>query len=232
MDRLGAILGSLDQTERAQDAAVTVRGGRYVIPVRSTARARVGGIIHDESATRSTVFLEPPEVIELGNALRAAEAEEQREVLRVLRELTELLRPHRDAIAAAWDMCLAFDDLCARARYAVEVNGFAPAIGTGPLAIRNGRHPLLTPGGEVDVVPFDLALAPNEFTVLVSGPNTGGKTVLIKAVGLLCLMAQSGIIPPIRPQSALPVVDAVVADIGDRQALAPSLSTFPGPLGP
>src|SRR2546427_7532351 len=144
MDRLGAILGSLDQTERAQDAAVTVRGGRYVIPVRSTARARVGGIVHDESATRATVFVEPPEVIELGNALRAAEAEEQREVLRVLRELTDPLRPHRDPIAAAWDMCLAFDDLCARARYAVEVNGFAPAIGTGPLAIRNGRPPLLT----------------------------------------------------------------------------------------
>ena len=224
--RLDAILGGLDPSDRAPDASVTLRGGRYVIPVRTTARAKIGGIIHDESATRSTVFLEPPEVIELGNALRAAEAEEQREVLRVLRELTELLRPHRDAIAAAWDMCLAFDDLCARARYAVEVNGFAPAIGTGPLAIRNGRHPLLTPGGEVDVVPFDLALAPNEFTVLVSGPNTGGKTVLIKAVGLLCLMAQSGIIPPIGPQSALPVFDAVFADIGDRQSIAASLSTF------
>ena len=253
--RLDAILGGLDPSDRAPDASVTLRGGRYVIPVRTTARAKIGGIIHDESATRSTVFLEPPEVIELGNALRAAEAEEQREVLRVLRELTELLRPHRDAIAAAWDMCLAFDDLCARARYAVEVNGFAPAIGTGPLAIRNGRHPLLTsppdplsavrrggttspsfvpplhevergPGGEVDVVPFDLALAPDEFTVLVSGPNTGGKTVLIKAVGLLCLMAQSGIIPPIGPQSALPVFDAVFADIGDRQSIAASLSTF------
>src|SRR5881296_1082530 len=224
--QLEAILGSLDPAERAPDAAVTVRGGRYVIPVRSTARSRVGGIVHDESATRSTVFVEPPEAIELGNALRAAEAEEQREVRRVLRELTDLLRPHRNAIAAAWEMCVAFDDLCARARYAVEVNGFAPAIGTGPLAIRNGRHPLLTSGGEVDVVPFDLALAPDEFTVLVSGPNTGGKTVLIKAVGLLCLMAQSGIIPPIGPHSTLPVFDAVFADIGDRQSIAASLSTF------
>src|SRR5438552_14902507 len=134
--RLDAMLGALDPTDRAPDAAVTLRGGRYVIPIRSTARARVGGIVHDESATRSTVFVEPPEVIELGNALRAAETEEQREVLRVLRELTDLLRPHRAALAAAWEMCIAFDDLCARARYAVEVNGFAPAIGTGPLAIR------------------------------------------------------------------------------------------------
>ena len=222
--QLDAMLAALDATERAPDAAVTVREGRYVIPVRSTARARIGGIVHDESATRATVFLEPPEVIELGNALRAAEVEEQREILQVLRDLTELLRPQRDAIAAAWEMCVAFDDLCARARYAVEVNGFAPAIGTGPLEVRNGRHPLLL-GGEV-VVPFELVLAPDECTVLVSGPNTGGKTVLIKAVGLLTLMAQSGIIPPIGPQSTLPVFTGVFADIGDRQSIAASLSTF------
>jgi len=222
--QLDAMLAALDATERAPDAAVTVREGRYVIPVRSTARARIGGIVHDESATRATVFLEPPEVIELGNALRAAEVEEQREILQVLRDLTELLRPQRDAIGAAWEMCVAFDDLCARARYAVEVNGFAPAIGTGPLAVRNGRHPLLL-GGEV-VVPFELVLAPDECTVLVSGPNTGGKTVLIKAVGLLTLMAQSGIIPPIGPQSTLPVFTGVFADIGDRQSIAASLSTF------
>ncbi|HEU5262630.1 MAG TPA: Smr/MutS family protein [Gemmatimonadales bacterium] len=223
--KLEAILGGLDQSDRAPDAAVTVRGGRYVIPIRSTARARVGGIVHDESATRATVFVEPPEVIELGNELRAAEADEQREVLRVLRDLTDLLRAHRSAIAAAWEMCIAFDDLCARAHYAAFVNGFAPAIGAGPLAIRNGRHPLLI-GAEPPVVPFDLVLAPDERTVLVSGPNTGGKTVLIKAVGLLCLMAQSGVIPPLGPQSTLPVFDAVFADIGDRQSIAASLSTF------
>jgi len=249
--KLEAMLAALDSTERAPDAAVTVREGRYVIPVRSTARARVGGIVHDESATRATVFIEPPEVIELGNALRAAEVAEQREVLQVLRDLTELLRPQRDTIAAAWEMCIAFDDLCARARYAVEVNGFAPAIGTGPLVIRNGRHPLLSSppvplsvperggvasspspegrGGQgvrTPVVPFDLILAPDECTVLVSGPNTGGKTVLIKAVGLLALMAQSGVIPPIGPQSSLPVFTSVFADIGDRQSIAASLSTF------
>ena len=247
MDRLGAILGALDASERAPDAAVTVRGGRYVIPIRSTARARVGGIVHDESATRATVFVEPPEIIELGNELRAAEAAEQREVLRVLRELTDLLRPHHDVIAAGWEMCIAFDDLCARARYAVEVNGFVPEIG-GHLKIRGGRHPLLSAppdplslrergndsygssGGEDPtaraVIPFDLELHPDEFTVLISGPNTGGKTVLIKAVGLLVLMVQSGIIPPIGPHSALPVFAQVFADIGDRQSIAASLSTF------
>ncbi|HKA59816.1 MAG TPA: Smr/MutS family protein [Gemmatimonadales bacterium] len=231
MDRLGAILGALDASERAPDAAVTVRGGRYVIPIRSTARARVGGIVHDESATRATVFVEPPEIIELGNELRAAEAAEQREVLRVLRELTDLLRPHRDVIAAGWEMCIAFDDLCARARYAVEVNGFVPEIG-GHLKIRGGRHPLLLQDISISVemtrpvIPFELELFPDEFTVLISGPNTGGKTVLIKAVGLLVLMVQSGIIPPIGPHSALPVFTHVFADIGDRQSIAASLSTF------
>ncbi len=282
MDRLGAILGGLDQTDRAPDAAVTVRGGRYVIPIRSTARARVGGIVHDESATRNTLFIEPPEIIELGNELRAAEAAEQREVLRVLRELTDVLRPNAAAIAAAWEMCIAFDDLCARAKYAVEVNGFVPEIG-GHLKVRQGRHPLLLPApedgtrvgspaavprgkpnpstqpddvvprgkpnpstqpddvgmvrvapgrgpgahhpGEV-VVPFDLELHPDEFTILVSGPNTGGKTVLIKAVGLLALLTQSGIIPPLGPHSSLPVFTKVFADIGDRQSIAASLSTF------
>jgi len=222
VQRLETILGALDPTERAPDAAVTVRGGRYVIPVRGTARSKVGGIVHDESATRSTVFVEPPEVIELGNALREHQAEEQREVLQVLRDLTELLRPVRETMAAGWEMCIAFDDLCARARYAVLVNGFAPSIGTGPVEIHDGRHPLLA----TSAVPFDLVLAPDEFTVLVSGPNTGGKTVLIKAVGLLCLMAQSGIVPPIGPQSTLPVFDGVFADIGDRQSIAASLSTF------
>ncbi len=248
VQRLESILGALDQTARAPDAAVTLRGGRYVIPVRGTAWARVGGIVHDESATGSTLFVEPPEAIGLGNALREHEAEEQREVLQVLRDLTELLRPVRETVAGAWEMCVAFDDLCARARYAVLVNGFAPAIGTGPLEIHDGRHPLLispfvpplhevergSGGEDVEVergkggavVPFDLILAPDEFTVLISGPNTGGKTVLIKAVGLLCLMAQSGIVPPIGPQSTLPVLDGVFADIGDRQSIAASLSTF------
>ena len=223
--RLEALLHDLDSQDTVADATVTVRNNRYVIPVRATSRSRVGGIVHDASASRATMFVEPPEVIELGNELRDLEAAEQREVQRVLRELTDLLRPHRERLAAAWEMCIAFDDLCARARYAVEVNGFAPTIGAGPLEIRAGRHPLLE-GGDVVVVPFDLELASDEWTVLVSGPNTGGKTVLIKAVGLACLLAQSGVIPPIGPQSRLPVFQEVFADIGDRQSIAASLSTF------
>ena len=225
--RLESLLRSLETSERSPDAAVTVRNGRYVIPVRGSGRSRVGGIVHDESATRATLFIEPPEAIELGNELRAAELEEQRQVQRVLRELTDLLRPHTGLLAAAWEMCIAFDDLCARARYAMETNGFVPAIDDGPLRIRQGRHPLLVAGSSV-VVPCDLELAPDEFTVLVSGPNTGGKTVFIKVVGLLSLLAQSGVIPPLGPGSSLPVFHTMFADIGDNQSIAASLSTFAG----
>ncbi|HYK09838.1 MAG TPA: Smr/MutS family protein [Gemmatimonadales bacterium] len=223
--RLEQILSGLKPEDRSGDAGVTVRNNRYVIPVRNTSRARVGGIVHDESATRATMFVEPPEAIELGNELRAREAAEQREVLRVLRELTDLLRPHRELLAQSLEMCVAFDDLCARARYAVIVNGHTPAVGEGALAIHDGRHPLLL-GGDRAVIPFDLVLQNDEWTVLVSGPNTGGKTVLIKAVGLLSLLTQSGIIPPIGPRSSLPVFTSVFADIGDKQSIAESLSTF------
>jgi len=223
--KLGAMLSSLDARERSPDAAVTLRAGRYVIPVRNTARGHVGGIVHDESATGTTLFVEPAEAIDLGNELRAAEVQEQREVLRVLRDLTERVRPQRERLAAAVEMCVAFDDLCARARYAIEVNGFAPAIREGPLTLWRARHPLLL-GGETVVVPFDLVLADDERTLLISGPNTGGKTVLIKAVGLICLLAQSGVVPPLGPDSAMPIVRDVFADIGDRQSIAESLSTF------
>lgn len=206
------------------DGEVTVRNGRYVIPVRRDSRQRPGGIVHDESASGGTLFVEPAEAIELGNALRAAEAEEEREVLRVLRELTEMIRPEREVIAAAHAMCVRVDEIVACGRYAVAVEGSVPAISeSGELVIRFGRHPLLIGAG---VVPFDLELNPGERTVLISGPNTGGKTVLLKAVGLISALAQSGIIPPVGPGTRLPVFESFFADIGDRQSIAASLSTF------
>jgi DNA mismatch repair protein MutS2 len=225
--KLESLLRGLDSSAAPADASVTVRGGRYVIPVRRDSRHRPGGIIHDESGSAGTLFIEPAEAIELGNGLREAEVEEERETLRVLRELTDLLRPELPVLRDVVEMCVAVDDLVARARYAVAVEGEVPATAESPaeLVIVNGRHPLLL-AGTAAVVPFDLELPPGEHTLLISGPNTGGKTVLLKAVGLAAALAQSGIIPPVGAGSRLPVFRRFYADIGDRQSIAASLSTF------
>jgi DNA mismatch repair protein MutS2 len=225
--KLESLLRGLDATSAPVDASVTVRGGRYVIPVRRDSRSRPGGIIHDESGSAGTLFIEPAEAIELGNALREAEVDEEREALRVLRELTDLLRPELPVLRELVEMCVAVDDLVARARYAVAVEGEVPDVAPAPadLVLVNGRHPLLLTGAE-PVIPFDLTLPAGERTLLISGPNTGGKTVLLKAVGLAAALAQSGIVPPVGPGSRLPVFRSFYADIGDRQSIAASLSTF------
>ncbi len=219
--------GILRGIESSSDASVTVRNGRYVIPVRRDQRSRPGGIIHDESGSQGTLFIEPSEAVESGNALREAEVAEERETLRVLRELTDLLRPDRPALRGALEMCVAVDDAVARARYMVAVAGEVPAVAAAPaaLVVRNGRHPLLLAASH-PVIPFDLELPAGEHTLLVSGPNTGGKTVLLKAVALASALAQSGIVAPLSAGSALPVFTRFFADIGDRQSIAASLSTF------
>ena len=229
VQRLEAILRNV-----GGEGSVTLRDGRYVIPVPRDLRNRPDGIIHGESASGATLYLEPSAAIPLGNALREAEATAQREELRVLRTLSEMLRPEVESVRALHTMCIAVDDLSARARWAVAVDGYAPKVATAPAELRivNGRHPLLIPSGPPDrlsarpPVPFDLTLEGPERTVLLSGPNTGGKSVLLKAVGLHAALTQSGIIPPVGPGSMLPVFTRIFADIGDRQSIAASLSTF------
>lgn len=226
LQRLDKMLHGLghDATDRG---TVTLRGGRYVIPVRRDSRQRPPGIVHDESASQETLFIEPTETIDLGNALREAEAAEERETLRVLRELTGLLRADLDGLENGLEMTVAFDDLVARAKYAAAVGATCPNIAPAPagLAIVQGRHPLLL-GGETEVVPFSLSLEPDERTVVISGPNAGGKTVALKAVGLMAAMAQAGIIPPVGPGTRLPVFGRFFVDIGDHQSIAANLSTF------
>lgn len=226
--RLESIMRQLDAST---DASVTVRGGRYVIPVRRDSRSRPTGIVHDESASAGTLFIEPSDAVELGNAHREAQSAVDREVLRVLRELSGMLRPVHALLAGAFTMCVAADSLVARARYADAVKGEVPEVdapGTA-LILHDARHPLLLAQG-IAVVPFTLELGGHERTLLLSGPNTGGKTVLLKAVPLLALMTQCGIVPPLGPGSHLPLLTNVFTDIGDRQSLAQSLSTFSGHL--
>lgn len=221
------VVRRLGPSERSADAAVTVRSGRYVIPVRRDARSRVSGIVHGESASGTTIFVEPEAAVELANDLAGAEAEEAREVQRVLRELSGRARQYANEIRAGWEMCLAADDLFARARYMVATNAALPLVreGPAPLRVREGRHPLLLASGR-PVVPFDLALEPEQPVLVISGPNAGGKTVLLKAVGLLAALVQSGIVPPVGEGTVFPVFTAIFADIGDHQSIAESLSTF------
>ncbi|HEX8695997.1 MAG TPA: endonuclease MutS2 [Longimicrobium sp.] len=228
VERLAAYMQTLPAHYQVPDASVTVREGRYVIPVRREGRGEVGGIVHDESATGATLFVEPPLAVELMNRLRELEAEEAREVLRILRELTGRLRPLQPELVASLEALVALDSVYARARYALRVDGRRPALlppGTEEYEVVHGRHPLLLAKSR-DVVPFDLRMDPGERTLLISGPNTGGKTVLLKAIGLISLLAQSGVVPPVEVGTRLPVFRAVFADIGDEQSIEASLSTF------
>ncbi|MDQ3697021.1 MAG: endonuclease MutS2 [Gemmatimonadota bacterium] len=220
-------MARLDGHQRVADMSVTVRNGRYVIPIRREGRAVVGGIVHDESATGATLFVEPPEAVEFGNRIRALEAEEAREVHRILRELTDRLHPLHGALTDALEALVELDALYARARFAAELR-CAPVDLARPgegFALHDGRHPLLLArGGEV--VPFDLEMVPGERTLLLSGPNTGGKTVLLKAIGLVSAMTQAGIPAPVGEGSRVAVFDDFFADIGDEQSIEASLSTF------
>ena len=228
VEKLEQYIQSLPSRFQVADASVTIRDGRYVVPVRREARVEVGGLVHDESATGATLFVEPPLALELMNRLRELEIAEAREVQRILRELTDRLRPHRAELVATLDALIALDSLFARARYALNVNGTRPTMlpaGTDEYQVVRGYHPLLRATG-VDVVPFDLRMEGDERTLLVSGPNTGGKTVLLKAVGLISALAQSGVIPPVGEGTRLPLFTNIFADIGDEQSIEASLSTF------
>ena len=224
---LERFMAQLEPNHQVTDMSVTVRNGRYVIPVKSHARAALGGIVHDTSGTGATVFIEPPAAVEFGNRIRELESEEQREVERILRELSDNVRPLQPAMLEAFAALVELDVLYARAGYANEF-GCEPAELGEPsdgLQVRFGRHPLLL-AKNAPVVPFDLVLLPDERTLLISGPNTGGKTVLLKALGLFCAMLQSGIPAPVGAESRLPIVDDCFADVGDEQSLEANLSTF------
>ena len=224
---LERIMSQLEPNHQVPDMSVTVRNGRYVIPVKSHARATIGGIMHDSSGTGATVFIEPPAAVEFGNRIRELENEEQREVERILRDLSDAVRPLQPAMLEAFAALVELDVLYARARYANEFACEPAELGepSDGLQVRVGRHPLLL-AKDAPVVPFDLVMLPDERTLLISGPNTGGKTVLLKALGLFCAMLQSGIPAPVGAESRLPIVDDCFADVGDEQSLEANLSTF------
>ena len=226
--KLEAFVADLPERVRVADGSVGVRDGRYVVPVRREGKKDVGGIVHDESHTGATLFVEPPMAIELTNELRALEREETREIHRILSEITQTLRPLHGLLTANWEALVDFDSLSARARAASGWGACRPALAgeSEGWTIVRGRHPLLLANSDDHVVPFDLSLESGERIVVVSGPNTGGKSVFLKAVGLIASLTQSGVVPPVEEGTRIPIFHSIFADIGDEQSISESLSTF------
>jgi DNA mismatch repair protein MutS2 len=226
---LEKVLGQLPERLRVADASVTIREGRYVIPVRREGRGEVGGAVLDESATGATLFIEPPVAQEKMAELRELQRAEAREIQRILRSETDAVRPLLPVLEVSQQSLVTFDSYFARARAALAWEGTAPTLlpaGTQEVEIVHGRHPLLLAAGGDTVVPFHLSLDPGERALVVSGPNTGGKSVFLKAVGLIASLAQSGIIPPTGEGTRIPMFTGIYADIGDEQSISESLSTF------
>jgi DNA mismatch repair protein MutS2 len=230
-DRLRRRLEALVQAETAtgalQEPLITLRNGRYVVPVKADARSRVKGIVHDASGSGQTLFVEPLVAVELGNAWREAQAAEREEIERILDELSALVAANAAQLSESLHALARFDLWAAKARLAAEMDGVRAEPADRPEVILLGaRHPGLT--GRV--VPIDIRLGDGYTALVVTGPNTGGKTVTLRTLGLLAVMHQAGLHIPAQPGSRLPVFRDVLADIGDEQSVAQSLSTFSGHL--
>jgi DNA mismatch repair protein MutS2 len=237
MERLNGILGSSQYAGALQEPIITMRDGRYVIPIKAGGRRTLRGIVHDQSNTGATLFIEPLQTVELNNSWRELQLAEQQEIVRILQALSGRIGEHGSSIIAGVEALAQIDLLFAKGRYSSMLNCMEPEIvdlaahqpkpdarpEEAPLYLRKARHPLLN---QSTVVPTDVWLG-NDFRVLlITGPNTGGKTVALKTTGLLALMAQSGLHIPAGDRSRLPVLRHIFADIGDEQSIEQSLSTF------
>ena len=205
-----------------QDAIVTMRGDRYVLPVKLEYKSQFPGIVHDQSATGATVFIEPLAVVNLNNSVKELEAAERHEVMRILRGLSDAIRKNLDALTANIKILADVDLLFAKAKLARDLNATEPQL-ENFTDLQAARHPLINPA---EVVPVDIRLGENFSMLLVTGPNTGGKTVSMKTLGLLALMTQAGLYIPAAGGSRIAVFTNIFADIGDEQSIEQSLSTF------
>ena len=232
-DKLNNIIGTSRNASYLQETIITRREGRYVIPVKAQYRERMPGVVHDRSASGVTLFVEPLSVVDLNNTWRELQLEEEEEIRRILAELTDLVADHGEEIDQTVTTLAELDLAFAKARYAEVLDAAKPKIESfaerqdghpgSTVRLLGARHPLLDP--EI-VVPIDVALDDDTHVLVITGPNTGGKTVSLKTVGLLTLMTQAGLHIPAEDGSALSPFDAVFADIGDEQSIEQSLSTF------
>ncbi len=221
--RLEGFIRSAAYQKYLQDPIVTIRENRYVIPVKQEYRAQVPGIVHDQSASGATLFIEPMAVLEANNEVRRLQAAEKQEVNKILSDLSAAVSMVSGDILASLDALGRLDLAMAKARYSLSLDAWEPVIKPGAhLDIRGGRHPLL----EGEVVPITVSLGHDFDTLVITGPNTGGKTVALKTIGLLVVMAQSGLHVPAEEGTVIGIFGRVFADIGDEQSIEQSLSTF------
>ncbi len=221
-ERLDALTRKSDISKYLQDNIVTVRDGRYVVPVKSECRSEVKGLIHDISATGATVFIEPFAIVEANNELKTLKTEENNEVERILAELSSSVAHNAHELSEGQRVLSECGVIFAKAEYAKKIDAFCPALNVdGRISLKASRHPLIDPE---QVVPVDIEF--DRRILLVSGPNTGGKTVVLKTVGLFALMAASGMFLPTAENSEISIFDDIFCDVGDSQSIAQSLSTF------
>ena len=222
--RLQKMVSSSSAKTHLQDAIVTMRNGRYVIPVKREYISLFPGMVHDQSSTGATLFVEPQAVVTLNNELRQLEMDEQAEITRILELFSSRVGEHHQSLLNDQRLMAEIDFINAKGKLSVMMDGAEPHLnGDNFIDIRTGRHPLI-PADKV--VPTNIELGRDWTTLLITGPNTGGKTVTLKTIGLLCLMAQSGLHVPADEKTSLPVLNEIFADIGDEQSIEQSLSTF------
>lgn len=223
-EKLDAILRSSEYQKYFQDSLVTLRGDRYVIPIKQEYRQFFPGIVHDQSSSGATLFIEPMSIIDLNNTVKELMANEKHEIERILKALAVQVLKYEQQIRLDMEILGHFDFVFAKAKFALEFQASRPEINNaGLVELKQARHPLIPPE---KVVPIDILLGKDFSTLLITGPNTGGKTVTLKTLGLFVLMAQAGLFIPAQAGSKLPVYNNVFADIGDEQSIEQSLSTF------
>ena len=223
-DGLQKIISSAAFSKFLREPIITIRQGRYVVPVKSECKNDIPGLVHDVSATGSTYFIEPMSAVNANNALRELELKEQKEIERILSELSAQAADYGDEILTNISVLVRLDVIFAKAKLAYRMKAWAPIMNDeGRVELRNARHPLIDPG---KVVPVSMRLGSDFDTMIITGPNTGGKTVTLKTIGLLTLMAECGLHIPAGDGSTLSTFDKILADIGDEQSIAQSLSTF------